>query len=389
MIKVKEVKILMLIQNINVITPYEILRGYGVLIKNGKIIDIDLQENFKSKDYKVIDGEGHYLSPGFIDIHNHGNLGFDIMDSTEEALDEISKYHISNGVTSYLGTIITSSYEDIIKAIKNINDYENKFKRSNIIGIHLEGPFFNRIKKGAQPENYIKEPNLEEIKYILNYSKDKIKMISLAPELAGALDIIKYLKEKNITVAMAHTNATFNEAKKAIECGATVATHLYNGMRSFTHREPGVVGACLDDHRVYIELIYDRIHLHDITVKLTLKMKGYDKTILVSDAMMAAGLPDGEYELGKQKVNVLSGVAKLETGSLAGSTLNLRTALYNMVNFLGIPIHEAVKMASLNPAKAINIADELGSIEVGKKANLIIFDKDINIKTVILHGKKL
>lgn len=379
----------MLIKNINIITPYEVLKGYGVLIKNGKIIDIDLEENFENKDYKVIDGEGHYLSPGFIDIHNHGNSGFDIMDSTEEALDEISKYHISNGVTAYLGTIITSSYEDIVKAIKNINDYENKSERANIIGIHLEGPFFNSMKKGAQPEKHIKEPNLEEIKSILNVSRDNIKMVSLAPELTGALDIVKYLKEKNIAVAMAHTNATFDEAKKAIEYGATVATHLYNGMRSFTHREPGVVGACLDDSRVYTEIIYDRIHLHDITVRLALKSKGYNKIILVSDAMRAAGLPDGEYELGKQKVNVSNGAARLETGSLAGSTLNLRTAVYNMVNFLDVPIHEAVKMASLNPAKAINVENELGSIEVGKKADLIIFDKDINIKKIILDGKEL
>lgn len=379
----------MLIKNINIITPYEVLRGYGVLIENGKIIDIDLEENFVGKDYKVIDGEGHYLSPGFIDIHNHGNSGFDIMDSTEKALDEISNYHISNGVTAYLGTIITSSYEDIVKAIKNINDYENKRERANIIGIHLEGPFFNSMKKGAQPEKHIKEPNLEELKSILDSSRDNIKMVSLAPELTGALDIVKHLKEKNITVALAHTNASFDEAKRGIEYGATVATHLYNGMRSFTHREPGVVGACLDDSRVYTEIIYDRIHLHDITVRLALKSKGYNRIILVSDAMRAAGLPDGEYELGKQKVNVSNGAARLETGSLAGSTLNLRTAVYNMVNFLDVPIYEAVKMASLNPAKAINVADELGSIEVGKKADLIIFDKDINIKKIILDGKEL
>lgn len=376
----------MLIKNVNIITPYEVLRGYGVWIKDGKIQDIDLEENFQDIEH-IIDGEGQYLSPGFIDIHNHGNMGYDIMDSSEKALDEMGKYHLSNGVTSYLGTVITSSYEDMVKAMENINSYIDKEDKANIIGIHLEGPFFNLTKKGAQPEKHIKLPDLEEIKDILNITKDKMKMVSLAPELEGALDIIQLLKKKNIAVAMAHTNGTYEETKRGIDYGINIATHLYNGMRGFSHREPGVVGAALTDDRVYCEIIYDRVHLHDGAVKIALKMKGYDKIILVSDAMRAAGLEDGEYELGNQKVNVLSGAARLESGSLAGSTLNMQKAIYNMVHYLNIPIHEVVKMASLNPARAIFVDDSLGSIEVGKRADLILFDKDINISKVILGGK--
>lgn len=379
----------MFIKNVNIITPYEILKGYGIVIRNGKIVDMDLEKNLISENHRVINGDGNYLSPGFIDIHNHGSFGFDVMDSTENALDQISNYHIKNGVSSYLGTIITSSYEDMIKAINNIKNYKNKDDKANLIGIHLEGPFLNRIKKGAQPEEYIKKPDLEKVKLILKESEQNIKMVSLAPELPGALDIIKYLKEENITVAMAHTNANFKEAKLGIEYGATVATHLYNGMRNFTHREPGIVGASLTDDRVYCEVIYDGIHLHHAAIDLTLRAKGYDKIILVSDAMKAAGLTDGEYELGKQNVNVHNGAARLESGNLAGSTLDLRKAVYNMVKLSSVPIHEAVKMASLNPAKAINVADELGSIEVGKRADLIILDKDINIKKVILNGKEI
>ncbi|HZK33287.1 MAG TPA: N-acetylglucosamine-6-phosphate deacetylase [Tissierellaceae bacterium] len=385
----------MLIKNVDIITPYETLKGHGVLIKDKKIVDIALEQDLENENssnsgvHRIINGKGYYLSPGFIDIHNHGSSGFDIMDSTEKALDEISKYHIKNGVTSYLGTILTSSYEDIRKAIKNINNYRSKANKANLLGIHLEGPFFNKVKKGAQPEEHIKHPDLEKIKDILNLSKNNIKMVSLAPELPGALDIIKYLKEKNITVAMAHTNATFKQAKLAIEGGARVATHLYNGMREFNHREPGVVGAALTDDRVYCEIIYDRVHLHDATVKISLKAKGYDKIILVSDAIRAAGLTEGEYELGGRMVKVYNGVARLSTGSLAGSTLDLRKAVYNMVNFLHIPIHQGVKMASLNPAKAINVEETLGSIEIGKIANLILFDKNINIKKVILKGKEI
>lgn len=376
----------MLIKNVKIITPYEVLIGFGVKIKDNKIIDINLEELLEDSGEEVIDGGGRYLSPGFIDIHNHGNSGYDVMNSTEEALHKMGEFHISNGVTSYLGTIITSSYDDMIKAMENIAAYKNKDNISNILGIHLEGPFFDIGKKGAQPEEFIRLPNLQDIENMILISKGKMKMVSLAPELKGALQIIQKLKENNIAVAMAHTNSTFESAKRGIDFGITIATHLYNGMRSFSHREPGVIGASLTDDRVYCELIYDRIHLHDGAVEIALKMKGYDKIILVSDAMMAAGLDDGEYLLGNQKVYVKEGAARLASGNLAGSTLNLHDAVFNMVNFLDIPIHEIIKMASLNPAKAINEDKRRGSIEIGKIADLIIFDENIKIHNAIIGG---
>lgn len=376
----------MLIKNVKVITPYEILIGFGVKIKDGRIIDINLEHLLDEQDEEIIDGQGYYLSPGFIDIHNHGNSGYDVMDSTEEAIDRMGEFHISKGVTSYLGTIITSSYDDMIKAMENMAAYENKRDKANILGIHLEGPFFDIGKKGAQPEEFISLPNLKNIENMIAISQGKMKMVSLAPELKGALEVIQKLKKNNIAVAMAHTNSTFESAKRGIDYGITVATHMYNGMRSFSHREPGVIGVSLTDDRVYCEIIYDRIHLHDGAVEIALKMKGYDKIILVSDAMMAAGLQDGEYMLGSQKVFVKDGAARLASGSLAGSTLNLHQAVWNMVNFLDIPLHEIIKMATLNPAKAIFEDKDLGSVEIGKIADLILFDQDINIKNVIMGG---
>ena len=376
----------MLIKNVKIISPFEVLEGLGVKISEGKIVEINLDHLLEDSEGEIIDGGGNYLSPGFIDIHNHGNSGYDVMDSTEEALDKIGEFHLSNGVTSYLGTIITSSYENTIKAMKNIVDYKNKLGKANILGIHLEGPFFDLEKKGAQPEEFIKLPDLNHIQELLDIAKGKLKMVSLAPELKGSIEVIEKLKENNVAIAMAHTNATFEDAEKGIDSGITIATHLYNGMRSFNHREPGVIGASLLDNRVYCELIYDRIHLHDAAAKVALKMKGYDKIVLVSDAMMAAGLGDGEYLLGNQKVLVKEGVARLASGSLAGSTLNLKQAVYNMVKFLEVPIHEAVKMASLNPAKAINMGREIGSIRVGKRADLIIFDENMDIKHTISGG---
>lgn len=377
-----------LISNVKIVTPFELLYDHSLIIKEDKIEDIVADKDLNLKDFKkVIDGQGLYLAPGFVDIHNHGNSGFDVMDSSEEALDKIGAYHISNGVTSYLGTVITSSYDSISNAIKNIVTYKNKDDKARIIGIHLEGPFFNILKKGAQPEEYIASPNIEKIKKILDLSKGNLKMLSLAPELPGSMELIEFLKQEDVVVAMAHSNGEYKDIKKAIGKGVTLATHLYNGMRNFTHREPGIIGASLTDERVYCELIYDRFHLHDVAVKIALKMKGYDKIVLVSDAMRAAGLEDGEYDLGGQKVFVKDKLPRLKSGSIAGSTLDLQRAVYNMIHYLQVPIKEAVKMASLNPAKAINVDKDLGSIEIGKNADLILFDENIDIKQVFIGGK--
>lgn len=375
------------IRNIRLITPDEVLHGYGVIINEGKITAIVLEQGIRTEaGDRVINGEGQFLSPGFIDIHNHGNSGSDFMDATEEAIDSIGKFHLQNGVTSYLGTVITQSYENMLNAVKNMAGYKNKPNTSQLLGIHLEGPFFSASKKGAQPGEYIKEPNMPFIKELINISGNKLKMVSIAPEKKGAPEIISYLKENGITAAMAHSNATYGEAENGINHGATAATHLYNGMRGFTHREPGIAGAALTDNRVYCEIIYDRIHLHDAAVQIALKMKGPDKIILVSDAMRSAGLNDGIYELGGQKVTVKKGAARLEDGSLAGSTLNLRKAVHNMVKFLNVPIHEAVRMASLSPAEAIGVNNRKGSIEPGKDADMILFDDELNISLVIIGG---
>ena len=376
-----------LIKNVNIITPYDILRGHGIVITDGIISSIDREEKVSTKHFdNVIDGKKNFLSPGFIDIHNHGNSGYDVTDATEEAIDNIAEFHIKNGVTSFLGTVITSSYEKTESAIINLVNYNNKVDKSNLIGIHLEGPFFSIEKKGAQFEKNIKTPDVEYMKKIMSISNGKMKMVSLAPELKGALSVISYLKSNNVVVAMAHSNATYQEAKMGIYEGASIATHLYNAMRSFSHREPGIIGAALTDDRVYCELIYDTIHLHDTSVEIAMKLIGMDKIVLVSDAMRAAGLTDGEYELGGQKVYVKKGGARLENGSLAGSTLNLRRAVHNMIFKMNVPIHNAVRMASLNPAKAIKIDDRKGSLELGKDADMIIFDSDINILTAIVGG---
>lgn len=379
-----------LIENTKIITANDILLGHGLVIEDEKIIDIKPLKDIDTKNIdNIVDGKGHYLSPGFIDIHNHGNSGKDFMDGSKESIDDISNFHLRHGVTSFLGTVITNSYENMERAIVNIVDYIKNEDDSSLLGIHLEGPFFSIEKKGAQPDKYIRDMDMNFIKSIVDISKGNLKMVSLAPELEGSKEVIDYLIKNNIKVAMAHSNGNYEEIIESIDMGVSIATHLYNGMRNFNHREPGIVGASLLDDRVFCEIIYDRVHVHDRAVEIALKLKTSEKLILVSDSMRATGLEDGIYELGGQKVIVKNQKARLEDGTLAGSLLTLDRAVYNMIYCLNINLIDAVKMASLTPARAIGIDSYKGSIEVGKDADLLLIDANINIYERILKGNIL
>ncbi|WP_350344082.1 N-acetylglucosamine-6-phosphate deacetylase [Proteinivorax tanatarense] len=382
-----------IIKNAKVIAPHEVIDGSSVVIEEGKIVDVlDSTSKLSKKDHSVIDAQGKYLSPGFIDIHNHGNSGYDFMDSTFEAIEKIAEFHLKNGVTGFLATTITASKEETINALKNVKDYINNVQKdkakiqSELLGVYLEGPYFSQKKKGAQPLKHIKNPDVNELKELVTISGNSIKVVALAPELQGASKVLGYLEKQGIAPFAGHTDGSFEEIKKAIFHGLVGTTHLFNGMRGFSHREPGAVGAVLIDERVMCELICDGIHVHPGAMELAYKLKGKEGLILVSDAMMAAGLPEGEYQLGGQKVFVKGKAARLENDSLAGSTLTLNKAVYNMINMVGIPVCEAVRMATLNPAQMIGVSRDKGSIEAGKDADLIIFDDEINVTDVIIGG---
>lgn len=382
------------IKNGNVITPDAILKNCAVGIEDGKIESIKKENEMSDGSFdKVIDADGSYVSPGFIDIHNHGNNGHDVMEGTCEALSSMASFHISNGVTSFLATTMTDSIPKTKNVIKTVSDYMNdqyrdeKYEKSEVLGLYLEGPYFSMDKKGAQPGEYIKLPDIKELDDFINISNNKVKIVSMAPELEGVLGAVDFLKGHGITVSAGHSNAKFDEMNAAIEHGVTEATHIYNGMRSFNHREPGIIGASLTDNRVHCEMICDGIHIHPAAMKMVYMMKGRDGLILISDAMMAAGLQDGKYKLGVQDVYVKGDEARLKDGALAGSVLTLNKAVYNMVHLVGVPLLDAVKMASLNPAEAAGCADRKGSIEKGKDADIIIFDKNIKIRAVIKAGE--
>lgn len=382
------------IKNARIITPYETLENHWVQIEDGKITDIGQDTELIKKEFdNVIDAKGNYLAPGFIDIHNHGNSGHDAMEGTSEALDSMAAFHLKHGVTGFLATTVTASRDETKNAIKNavefykIQEKELVRSKARLLGIYLEGPYFSITKKGAQPAQFIRNPDRKELTEFLDAGLSLVKVVSLAPELPNAKETVSYLKSLGIAVAAGHSDATFAEAKKGIDWGITLATHIFNGMRSFSHREPGVVGAMLTDERVFCEMICDGIHLHPTAMKLVVKMKGKERVVLISDAMMACGLPAGDYSLGGQRVTVTNGEARLADGTLAGSTLTLDRAVYNMIHLVGIPLPEAVRMATLNPAQAIGIQDSKGSIDIGKDADLIIFDEQVKVLTAMVGGK--
>lgn len=359
------------------------IKELNVFFENGKITEVS---NRVPTDETVIDAKGLYVAPGMIDVHTHGRNGSDTMYATFKDLNNISVSELKTGVTSFLPTTMTMPAEDIKKAIAAGYDNKDKVEGAKILGMHLEGPFFSVKYKGAQPEECMIAPTVENYLSFAGEHPDFVKKISLAPEIECAVDLIKYLREQNVVVSMGHTDATYEEAVKAIEAGATSGTHTYNAMTPLKHREPGVVGAVMLHDEVYAELILDGIHVSFPAAKILSRMKGADKLILITDSLEAAMLPDGTYELGNQKVYVKDGQARLKSGNLAGSTANLNQCVRNAYRHLDLPLYEAIGYATKNPADHLGLKD-YGRIKEGCVADMIFIDDEIDIKRVILNGE--
>lgn len=373
----------MLIKNCNIIFLDKIEKG-SVLVENGKIKEINPKN---VQDSEVIDAEGMYLSPGFIDVHIHGAGGYDTMDGTYEAINEIAKTICKFGTTSFTPTTMTVAVEDIRKSMGVIKEAKiNGTDGANVLGAHLEGPFISPNAIGAQNPNFLQAPSIDTYNKIVGDCDDAVVSITIAPEVDGAKELIKYLSDKGIVCSIGHTKATYEEAIDGIKCGCSHSTHLYNAMTPFTHRAPGVVGATFDSD-ITTETISDGIHIAYPALRVAYKQKGTDKVLLITDAMMACGMPNGIYSLGGQEVNVENGAARIKSGSLAGSILTLDKAVRNVYNNSDYPLNEVVKMASYNGAKHCNVEDRKGLIKKGYDADLVIFDADINVKKVIVNGK--
>lgn len=369
-----------------ILTPNRILKEAYITVEDDRIINVSAD---KPKDAReVYRYDKQIVSPGFVDIHTHGSFGVDTTYSSSREILDLSKILPSTGVTSYFPSIMTESAEQMKDAIRNIREALGSKNNgsSKILGIHLEGPYLNPARCGAQPKEHIRKPSFEEFNEFYKLSGEALKRITVAPEIDGGMEFIKDAVRKfEVKVSLGHTDATYEQTVKAIEAGASIITHLYNGMRGFHHREPGIVGAALTEN-VYVEIIVDFIHLHPATVNLVVKCKEPNKAILVTDSISGAGLGDGAYTLGSRTVTIKGGVARLSDGTLAGSTLTMIGAVQNTVK-TGMPLRDAIKMAALTPCNAMGIKDS-GKIVRGCKADFIVLDKQLRIIDAYIDGRR-
>jgi N-acetylglucosamine-6-phosphate deacetylase len=373
-----------------IITPFQLLEDRIIIIEKGKIIAItDKKEDFALlKNVEIIEAQNKFIVPGYIDIHVHGGGGSDVMDGDYEAINQIAIAHSHFGTTSFLPTIMTMSKDKIIRSLRSICEAVKKgTEGAEILGIHMEGPYINPEKKGAQKEEDIEKISLEEFLEFNQASGNLIRLVTIAPEMPGAIDLIKYLYKQGIIVSVGHSNATYVQTQAGIKAGLSHVTHTFNAMRELHHREPGVVGAALASPELTVEVIADGIHIHPIVLKILTKIKEGEKVVLITDAMRAVGLKDGTYDLGGQEVIVTKGQARLKDETLAGSVLTMDKAVKNMVNKVGIQLPKAIQMASFNPAKSIGIDDKKGSLEPGKDADIIILNKNLETELTIVVGK--
>lgn len=380
--------------NGTILTPYRTIKNGTIVVEDGRIIGIH-EGNEEVPDVLEINAKGQYISPGFIDIHVHGGGGYDFMDSTEEAFLKIAELHAQYGTTSLVPTTLTAEKEDLLQTL---DVYENanrqNTKGANLLGIHLEGPYFALSQRGAQDPRYIRNPDPIEYEEIIGHSSSIVRW-SAAPELEGAIAFGQRLRQKGILAAIAHTDAFYDDVLLAYENGYSLVTHLYSAMSGVTRknafRYAGVIeSAFLLD--LDVEIIGDGIHLPAPLLKLIYKIKGADRTALITDAMRGAGMPEGESVLGSLKnglpVIIEDGVAKLpDRTSFAGSVATFDRLIRNMVNMADVSLLEAVRMASTTPARIMGVDGQKGVLAKGKDADIVFFDKDINVSMTMVGGK--
>jgi len=367
-----------------VYTPNGIELNQVVVVENGKIVEISTTV---PTDCDVINLAGQALMPGFVDIHIHGRHGHDVMDATDAALDGIAQALPATGVTAWVGTTVTAPWQDIITALTKVRRYiaAGQTQGAELLGSFLEGPYFTERHRGSHPSRLLKSPEQGELEQLKAVAGASLLRVAIAPEAENAMASIEWLTANNIKTSVAHTNANFGQVTAAFELGADCGVHLFNGMSGLHHREPGCCGAVLY-HDMLAELIADGIHVNPVMMQLTYRMKGYKQIALITDCMRAGGLEDGPYQLGAQIVNVKNGEARTDDGSLAGSTCSLDQAIRNMVFKSGVPVWEAVQMASAVPANYLGLTQRIGAIAVGMDANLTIMNKALEVQGTLIKG---
>lgn len=365
--------------------PYEV-KGSGFL----EITDgcFGQWQSEVPQEADIIDCTGYSVAPGLVDTHIHGYAGADTMDNSGASLEKMSQALLAAGVTSFLPTALTASFEKLKAICQTAAEFAGQETGAKIQGLYFEGPYFTETYKGAQNTAYMRNPSCQELDAWLTASQGLLRKIAIAPEREGSEEFIPYAREKGVTVALGHSNATYQQAVEAVEAGANVWVHAYNGMRGLSHCEPGMLGAVYSLPNTYAELICDGHHVTPVACDILMKQKGHHQVALITDCMSAGGLADGDYMLGEFPVIVANGTARLkEGGNLAGSVLELKDAVKNVADWGIASKAEAVRMASLIPAKSVGIDDRCGQIKKGHPADFIVLDHDLNLMATYLGGE--
>jgi len=383
-----------------ILTPDEELNDAVILVEGGLIAALGHRDEIRvpanAVDYVAAEMT---VVPGFVDVHIHGAGGHDVMEATTLALDRIAATVARHGTTSLVATTVTAPIEDTCHSLEGIAHYirsqaqlnqtrEDARLAAEFVGIHLEGPFISHARRGVHPPDAIAQPSRETLQTFLDAADGLVKIVTIAPEIPGARELIEYAVAAKIVAAIGHTDADYDQARAAIQAGARHAVHMFNAMRPFTHRDPGVVGAILTDPEVTAEIIADGVHVAGPAIQVLLGCKGFDAVLLVSDGIAATGMHDGKYRLGNIEVTVRDGVARNSEGKLAGSTLTLDRALRYLVA-IGVPLQEAVRMATVLPARRLGLAGKKGIIAVGADADLVALTPDLRVAGVMTRGAGL
>lgn len=372
----------LLIKGVTVVNAAERLENIDVLMTDGKIQRIAKEIQ---ADATVIDGTGKYLLPGFIDMHIHGSVRCDAMDASDEGLHTMAASLLREGTTSFLATTMTQSPENIEAALAVLGEFEPTLQEAEMVGIHLEGPFVSKKRAGAQPLEHIMPPDMELFRKWQQLSGHRIKEITIAPEEPGGMEAVKALRADDVVVSIGHSDATFDEVVEAVELGVSQGTHLYNQMRPFHHREPGVIGGTWLLPEIKAELIADFIHSHPKAVLMAYKMKSAAGIILITDAMRAKGMPYGDYDLGGQLVHVTETGAHLPNGALAGSVLTMDQAVRNMRQATNCSLEELVQMSSFNAAQQLQMTHK-GRIVEQADADVVLLDENLTLVWTVKAG---
>jgi N-acetylglucosamine-6-phosphate deacetylase len=366
-----------------IILEDKVLENYYMEVENGKI------KSFSKDEPEEYEDLGEIIAPGLVDTHIHGYNGEDIMNAKKGALEIISKGLLETGVTSFLPTTLTDSTEKLDEACQVVGEEYKDVTGAKVRGVFLEGPFFTEKYKGAQNEKYMSDPDIEKLKKWKELSDGLVNKIAIAPEREGVADFIHKANAMGVAVALGHSDASYEDAMAAVDEGANIFVHTYNGMSGLHHRNPGMVGAAMNSDAIS-ELICDGHHVNPVSANILMDAKGRDKIALITDCMSAGGMADGDYKLGEFDVIVENGTARLkEGGNLAGSILKLKDAIKNVVDWEIADVFEAIQMASLVPAKSVGIDDVCGKLKIGYDADFIVFDDNLDLKSTYLNGEKV